>query len=116
MRVIGVAFFMLAMLVAQFSSAQNKRPTIGVALSGGGAKGLAHIGILKALDSAGIKVDFITGTSMGSIIGGLYAAGYSAIELEKIAKESGLGRSIKQPVVAAGYCDGRERRILEVCG
>lgn len=87
-RVIGVAFFMLAMLTAQFSSAQGKRPTIGVALSGGGAKGLAHIGILKALDSAGIKVDYITGTSMGSIIGGLYAAGYSATELEKIARKA----------------------------
>ena len=55
-----------------------QRPTIGVTFSGGGAKGLAHIGILKAIDSAGIKVDYITGTSMGSIIGGLYAVGYSA--------------------------------------
>ena len=69
-------------------SAQDKRPTIGVTLSGGGAKGLAHIGILKAIDSAGIKVDYITGTSMGSIIGGLYAAGYSADQLEKIARKS----------------------------
>jgi NTE family protein len=68
-------------------TAQHKRPTIGVTLSGGGAKGLAHIGILKALDSAGIKVDYITGTSMGSIIGGLYAAGYSAEQLEKIARK-----------------------------
>lgn len=62
-----------------------QRPKIGVTLSGGGAKGLAHIGILKALDSAGIKVDYITGTSMGSIIGGLYAAGYSASDIEKMA-------------------------------
>lgn len=62
------------------------RPKIGLVLSGGGAKGLAHIGILKAIDSAGLKVDYITGTSMGSIIGGLYAIGYSADSIEKIAR------------------------------
>lgn len=63
----------------------NTRPKIGVTLSGGGAKGLAHIGILKAIDSAGLQVDYITGTSMGSIIGSLYAVGYSADSIEKIA-------------------------------
>lgn len=64
-----------------------QRPKIGVVLSGGGAKGLAHIGILKAIDSAGLKVDYITGTSMGSIIGGLYAIGYSADSIEKITRK-----------------------------
>lgn len=64
---------------------QKQRPRLGLTLSGGGAKGLAHIGILKAIDSAGLKVDYITGTSMGSIIGGLYAAGYSADSIEYIA-------------------------------
>ncbi|HYH14890.1 MAG TPA: patatin-like phospholipase family protein [Flavisolibacter sp.] len=62
------------------------RPKIGLALSGGGAKGLAHIGILKAIDSAGLKIDYITGTSMGSIIGGLYAIGYSGDTIEKLAQ------------------------------
>lgn len=62
------------------------RPKIGVVLSGGGAKGLAHIGILKAIDSAGLKVDYITGTSMGSIIGALYAVGYSADSIERISR------------------------------
>ncbi len=60
------------------------RPKIGLVLSGGGAKGLAHIGILKAIDSAGLQVNYITGTSMGSIIGALYACGYSADSIEKI--------------------------------
>lgn len=69
-------------------AAQKERPKIGLALSGGGAKGLAHIGILKAIDSAGLKIDYITGTSMGSIIGGLYAVGYSAADLEKFARKS----------------------------
>lgn len=64
---------------------ENKRPQIGLTLSGGGAKGLAHIGILKAIDSAGLKIDYITGTSMGSIIGGLYAIGYPADSIEKMA-------------------------------
>ncbi|MCU4154782.1 patatin-like phospholipase family protein [Carboxylicivirga sp. A043] len=67
------------------SQDSNKtRPKIGLVLSGGGAKGLAHIGVLKVLEEAGIRPDYITGTSMGSIIGGLYAAGYSASELDSI--------------------------------
>ncbi len=65
----------------------NRRPKIGLTLSGGGAKGLAHIGILKALDSAGLKVDYITGTSMGGIIGALYAVGYSGAAIENIMKK-----------------------------
>jgi NTE family protein len=69
----------------QPATAIPTRPKIGLVLSGGGAKGLAHIGILKAIDSAGLKIDYITGTSMGSIIGGLYAIGYSADSIEKIA-------------------------------
>jgi NTE family protein len=63
------------------------QPKIGLTLSGGGAKGLAHIGILEAIDSAGLRVDCITGTSMGSIIGSLYAAGYSGKEIERIARD-----------------------------
>ena len=59
---------------------------IGLTLSGGGAKGLAHIGILKALDSAGVRVDYVTGTSMGSIIGSLYAVGYSGKEIESLTR------------------------------
>lgn len=67
-------------------STSHTRPKIGLTLSGGGAKGLAHIGILKAIDSAGLSVDYVTGTSMGSIIGSLYAAGYSADSILKIAE------------------------------
>lgn len=67
--------------------AQTYRPKIGLTLSGGGAKGLAHIGLLKAIDSAGIKIDYITGTSMGSIIGAMYAAGYSGDHIESLARK-----------------------------
>ena len=57
------------------------RPKVGVVLGGGGAKGAAHIGVLKYLEEIGIPVDYVAGTSMGSIIGGLYAMGYSPDEL-----------------------------------
>ena len=69
-----------------FTQSPNGRPKIGVTLSGGGAKGLAHIGILKAIDSAGLKVDYVTGTSMGGVIGSLYSIGYSADTLAKIVR------------------------------
>ena len=61
------------------------RPKIGLVLSGGAARGLAHIGVLKALEEQGIKIDAIAGTSMGAVIGGLYASGYKIDELEKLA-------------------------------
>ena len=79
-----------AFLLLFFSVALNAqtRPKIGIALSGGGAKGLAHIGVLRAVDSAGLKVDYVTGTSMGAIIGALYACGYSADTIEKIARNA----------------------------
>ncbi|MCE2496597.1 MAG: patatin-like phospholipase family protein [Flavobacteriales bacterium] len=60
------------------------RPKFGVVLSGGGAKGAAHIGVLKAMEEAGLRPDFIAGTSMGSMVGGLYAIGFSADEIEQI--------------------------------
>ena len=65
---------------------EPQRKKVGVVLSGGGAKGMAHIGVLKVLEKAGIPVDIITGTSMGSIIGGLYAIGYNANALDSVAK------------------------------
>ena len=63
---------------------ETVRPKVGLVLSGGGAKGLAHIGVLKTLDSLNIKVDYIAGTSMGAVVGGLYASGYSAKQLDSI--------------------------------
>ncbi len=63
---------------------------IGLALSGGGARGYAHIGVLKVLDEEGIKPDYIAGTSIGSLIGALYSKGYSALEIEKMALDGRL--------------------------
>ncbi len=79
----------LTLMCAASNGAEDPRttsatsPRIGLALSGGGARGMAHVGVLKVLEEQHIPVDCIAGTSMGSIIGGLYAAGYSADELEK---------------------------------
>jgi NTE family protein len=66
------------------AQAVPQKTKIGLALSGGGAKGLIHVGVLKVLEEAGLKIDFIAGTSMGSQIGALYAIGYDASSIEEI--------------------------------
>lgn len=63
---------------------QKQGPKVGLVLSGGGAKGLAHIGVLEKIEETGVRIDYIGGTSMGAIVGGLYASGYSARELDSI--------------------------------
>lgn len=72
---------------AQTDNTAVNRKRVAVVLSGGGAKGMAHIGVLKVLEKAGIPVDIITGTSMGSIIGGLYAIGYNANSLDSMVRQ-----------------------------
>lgn len=86
MRLFIPALLLLLTLQTAGQNGPTKRPRIGLTLSGGGAKGLAHLGILKAIDSAGLKIDYITGTSMGAIMGSLYAIGYSADSLLHIAR------------------------------
>jgi NTE family protein len=75
-----ICFFLLGCLEA---AAAADRPKIGLVLSGGGARGAAHIGVLKVLEELRVPIDFIAGTSMGSIVGGLYASGMSPDEIEK---------------------------------
>ncbi|SIQ07579.1 NTE family protein [Chryseobacterium sp. RU37D] len=74
-----------------------KNPKIGLSLAGGGAKGFSHIGVLKVLDSLGVRVDYIAGTSMGAIVGGLYASGYSGKEIEKIVMDTDFYSLIMDP-------------------
>ncbi len=74
----------IAISVCLHSQDTVRRPKIGLVLSGGGAKGFAHVGALKVIEEAGIPIDYITGTSMGSIVGSLYAIGYDAATLEKV--------------------------------
>ncbi len=87
----------LLIIIFSFSgfSQEKNRPKIGLTLSGGGAKGLAHIGVIRVMEEAGIRPDYITGTSMGSIIGGLYAIGYSPDELEEFVHNTDWDKLMK---------------------
>ena len=82
--IIGVSFCANAQDTVNVD--HSDEPKIGLVLSGGGAKGFAHIGVLKVIDSLGIKIDYIAGTSMGAIVGSLYASGYSGKQLDSIFK------------------------------
>lgn len=76
---------LLQLAVGQQSFAQQKpRPKVGLVLGGGGAKGAAEVGVLKVIEEAGIPIDYIAGTSIGSIVGGLYAIGYRAADLDSL--------------------------------
>jgi len=79
-------FISLVIIVFSFNlnAQQECRPKVGLVLSGGGARGFAHVGVLKILEEQNIPIDYIAGTSMGAIIGGFYAMGYSADEIEKM--------------------------------
>ncbi len=82
-----ITFFLVLWLGWMGFSQTSPNPEelkVGLVLSGGGAKGLAHIGALKVIEEAGIQIDYIGGTSMGAIVGALYASGYSASELDSI--------------------------------
>src|SRR5687768_10648561 len=86
-RRLAITALSLAILYTVCANAQNppvKRPSVGIALSGGGALGLAHIGVLRYFEDHRIPVDAIAGTSMGGIIGGLYATGHDAADLEAL--------------------------------
>ena len=87
---IVVAALMCVVTKAQQDSINSNqaggRKKVAVVLSGGGAKGMAHIGALKVIERAGIPIDIITGTSMGSIIGGLYSIGYNANSLDSMVR------------------------------
>lgn len=87
MIILIILFLLISSSVAgQSSGDQEKRPKVALVLSGGGAKGFAHIGVLKVLEREGIPVDMIVGTSIGSLVGGIYSLGHSAQELEDICK------------------------------
>jgi NTE family protein len=91
-------FILLLPGLANSQSNNNTRPKIGIVLSGGAAKGIAHIGVLKVLEEAGIPVDYIGGTSMGGIVGGLYAIGYNSAELEKIVVNENWNRLLSDEI------------------
>jgi len=92
---LGFLLFMFSIgLIAQ-EQLSTKDLKVGLVLSGGGAKGMAHIGALKVIEEAGIRIDYIGGTSMGAIIGSLYASGYSAKQLDSIFQETNFNTLIQ---------------------
>ena len=91
----NITLSILAFLSCWISYSQEQnRPKVGLVLSGGGAKGFAHIGVLKVLEEAGVKIDYIGGTSMGSVIGGLYATGYNAAQIDSIFQSTNFDELI----------------------
>ena len=84
-----------------YSQDSIKRPKIGLVLTGGGAKGFAHIGVLKVLEKAGVKIDYIGGTSMGAVVGGLYATGYNANQIDSIFHNTNFEELLKDYVPRA---------------
>ncbi len=93
--------FIVFVMVAGISFSQEGKTDdlkVGLVLSGGGAKGLAHIGVLKMIEEAGIRIDYIGGTSMGAIIGALYASGYSAKQLDSIFMQTNFGTLIQDDI------------------
>lgn len=91
MRVFTLTLLIIGLLSGKPLFSQNsdvvddsERPKVGVVLSGGGAKGVAHVGALKVIEEAGIKIDYIAGSSMGSVVGAFYAMGYTVQQLEEI--------------------------------
>ncbi|MCT4614329.1 MAG: patatin-like phospholipase family protein [Marinifilaceae bacterium] len=114
-------FFFTNNIFSQDSITNNtikKRPKIGLVLSGGGAKGFAHIGVLKIIDKLGIPIDYIAGTSMGSIIGGLYSIGYTAEQIEQFVIEKNwdqvLSDNVSREYVPIYEKDYYERYILSI--
>ena len=99
-KIIGIALLSLGsvMAVAQDTTVVKERPKVGLVLSGGGAKGAAHIGVLKYIEEMGIPIDYIAGTSMGSIVGGMYALGYSSAEILDIISDVDWDRLISDNV------------------
>lgn len=87
-----------SILAFQVVFAQQKDVKVGLVLSGGGAKGLAHIGAIKAIEEAGVRIDYIGGTSMGAIIGSLYASGYSSEELDSIVRSTNFNILIQDEI------------------
>ncbi|MDC6365335.1 MULTISPECIES: patatin-like phospholipase family protein [Flavobacteriaceae] len=93
-----LVFLFFGALAWSQTDVDKTSPKVGLVLSGGGAKGLAHIGALKVIEEAGIKIDYIGGTSMGAIVGALYASGYSAHELDSIFRVTDFAGMIQDNV------------------
>lgn len=111
-------FCFLLMLLFAWPSEAVERKKVGVVLGGGGAKGVAHIGVLKVLEEAGIPIDYIAGTSMGAIVGGLYAIGYTPAEIDSMVIAQDwtmlLSDRVKRSNLSFAEKENAERYILSL--
>ena len=98
MRKLVILFFIVSFYWSFSQESEGKNPRVGLVLSGGGAKGLAHIGVLKTLDSLGVRVDYIAGTSMGAVMGGLYASGYTGRQIDSIIRATNFDLLISDDI------------------
>lgn len=113
-----ILFFVVAVQAQQQVDIRAPRPKVGVVLGGGGAKGAAHLGVLKYLEEMGVPVDYVAGTSMGSIMAGLYAMGYSPDELADIIANINwneyIGNQIDRNVMSHEVRKRRETTLFSV--
>lgn len=100
----GLGFFLFLLCSSHLLSAQS----VGVVLSGGGSKGMAHIGVLKALEEERIPIDYIAGTSIGAVIGGLYASGFSVDSLEQMALQGIFEKWVSEEIKEKFRCCYKE--------
>lgn len=109
-------FLLITLFILSPCAAERKR--VGLVLGGGGAKGAAHIGVLKVLEEAGIPIDYIAGTSMGAIVGGLYAVGYSANEIDSLVNRQDwnllLSDRVKRSNLSFPEKENSERYIISL--
>jgi len=117
LRLVSVSFILLLCAAANvFAQDNQKEPKIGLVLAGGGALGFAHVGVLKVLERERIPVHFVTGTSMGAIVGASYSAGVPLDEMEKLLSETDWDELFDESVPREGiplrYKAGRNREIL----
>lgn len=90
-RYLQILILPLLLLFSALSGFASDHQSVGLVLSGGGAKGIAHIGVIRALEDNNIPIDYIAGTSMGAIVGGLYASGYTTDEMLDLILSDGFG-------------------------
>ena len=115
-RLLCLLCFALFINIQTAKSQVQNRPKIGLVLSGGGAKGFAHIGVLKVLEQAGVKVDYIGGTSMGAVVGGLYASGYSATQIDSIFKATNFDELLQDyiPRTSKNFYEKRNDELYAI--
>lgn len=109
-------FISSAALFAQDSG--NNTPKVGLVLSGGGAKGFAHIGVLKVIEDAGVQLDYIAGTSMGAVVGSLYASGYRAHQIDSLFRSVNFDNIIQDNLPRSAKTfyerENSEKHVLEL--